>query len=41
MILSIAAILIFAACSSMSDEDKYLWNSSTNPPPAAVQTPAK
>jgi hypothetical protein len=39
MMLALTAILIFAGCTSMSEDDKYLWNSSTNPPPPSAQSP--
>jgi hypothetical protein len=39
--LLLFAIVMLSGCQSMSEEDKWLWNSSTNAPPPSLQSPGK
>jgi len=39
--LLLFVFVLLAGCkTTMSEEDKWLWNSSTNAPPPSLQTPA-
>jgi hypothetical protein len=40
-LLLLFTCVMLSGCQSMSEEDKWLWNSSTNAPPPSLQTPAK